>query len=197
MITRQEAVQEILKLMGDDSSIYCVINLGLLSREVAAQTEENPEGVWQRCLAVQGAMGSIIPLSLGLSVGTQGAKILGLIGDGSFIMSLNSLVTFCELRRPNHLTIIFDNRLFESTGSQKSQPDDFDLAKVCAAANLPTFTVTKVEEIIPAIHLLLVSGGVIVFQIAPSEEKPPRISEHPEISAERFQEALVPYRITS
>ncbi|HKS86895.1 MAG TPA: thiamine pyrophosphate-dependent enzyme, partial [Pseudolabrys sp.] len=65
-----------------------------------------------------GSMGLAIPIALGVAIAQPRRHIVALEGDGSLLMQLGCLATVAE-RRPRNLTIIvWDNGIYQITGSQ-------------------------------------------------------------------------------
>jgi thiamine pyrophosphate-dependent acetolactate synthase large subunit-like protein len=65
-----------------------------------------------------GSMGLAIPIALGVAIAQPKRHVVALEGDGSLLMQLGCLSTV-GVRKPNNLTIvIWDNGLYQITGSQ-------------------------------------------------------------------------------
>src|SRR6266849_1286673 len=65
-----------------------------------------------------GSMGLTAPIALGVALAQPKRRVFALEGDGSMLMQLGSLATIAA-RRPRNLTIIvWDNGLYQITGSQ-------------------------------------------------------------------------------
>jgi thiamine pyrophosphate-dependent acetolactate synthase large subunit-like protein len=65
-----------------------------------------------------GSMGLAIPIALGVAIAQPKRHVIALEGDGSLLMQLGCLATVAE-RRPKNLTIvIWDNGIYQITGSQ-------------------------------------------------------------------------------
>jgi len=65
-----------------------------------------------------GSMGLAAPIALGVALAQPQRRVFALEGDGSILMQLGSLATIAA-RRPRNLTIIvWDNGLYQITGSQ-------------------------------------------------------------------------------
>ena len=65
-----------------------------------------------------GSMGLAIPIALGVAIAQPRRHVVALEGDGSLLMQLGCLATVAE-RRPRNLTIIvWDNGIYQITGSQ-------------------------------------------------------------------------------
>jgi thiamine pyrophosphate-dependent acetolactate synthase large subunit-like protein len=65
-----------------------------------------------------GSMGLAIPIALGVAIAQPQRHIIALEGDGSLLMQLGCLATVAE-RAPKNLTIVvWDNGIYQITGSQ-------------------------------------------------------------------------------
>ena len=97
----------------------CVVSaLGNLTRDLFARTAHLRE----RSFYCLGAMGSVAPLALGLSLARPGIRVFALEGDGSLLMNLGGLVTLRRYGSARVRLVVCDNGCYESTGGQPSQP---------------------------------------------------------------------------
>jgi len=65
-----------------------------------------------------GSMGLAIPIALGVAIAQPHRHVVALEGDGSLLMQLGCLATVAE-RAPRNLTIVvWDNGIYQITGSQ-------------------------------------------------------------------------------
>ena len=65
-----------------------------------------------------GSMGLAIPIALGVAIAQPRRHVVALEGDGSLLMQLGCLATVAE-RAPKNLTmIVWDNGIYQITGSQ-------------------------------------------------------------------------------
>jgi thiamine pyrophosphate-dependent acetolactate synthase large subunit-like protein len=65
-----------------------------------------------------GSMGLAFPIALGVALAQPDRRVVALEGDGSLLMQLGALSTIASLK-PNNLTlIVFDNGIYQITGSQ-------------------------------------------------------------------------------
>ena len=65
-----------------------------------------------------GSMGLTIPIALGVAIAQPRRHVIALEGDGSLLMQLGCLATVAE-RSPKNLTIVvWDNGIYQITGSQ-------------------------------------------------------------------------------
>lgn len=84
-----------------------------------------------------GAMGSVSSIGLGLALARPDLRVFVLDGDGSLLMNLGSLATISVQRPANLVHIVFDNRMYETTGGQPTHTAaGINLAAVARAAGL-------------------------------------------------------------
>ena len=63
-------------------------------------------------------MGGVIPMALGMALAQPDRQVIALVGDGSLLMNLGSLVTATAAECRNLKVILLDNRRYEVTGGQ-------------------------------------------------------------------------------
>ena len=67
-----------------------------------------------------GSMGLATPIALGVAVAQPKRKIFALDGDGSILMQLGALGTVAAEASKNLAIVIWDNGIYQITGSQKT-----------------------------------------------------------------------------
>ena len=67
-----------------------------------------------------GSMGLATPIALGVAVAQPKRKIFALDGDGSILMQLGALGTVAAEASKNLAVVIWDNGIYQITGSQKT-----------------------------------------------------------------------------
>ena len=71
-----------------------------------------------------GSMGLAIPIAFGVAIAQPRRHVIALEGDGSLLMQLGCLATVGE-RAPKNLTIVvWDNGIYQITGSQPTASSD-------------------------------------------------------------------------
>ena len=82
-------------------------------------------------------LGLCSSIALGMALGLPHRKIIALDGDGSLLMSLCSLPTIARMHPSNLLHIVFDNEVYEASGSKKTATAfGTDLVGVARAAGI-------------------------------------------------------------
>jgi thiamine pyrophosphate-dependent acetolactate synthase large subunit-like protein len=146
------------------------------------------------CFALCDAMGSAIPLALGMALARADRRVVALEGDGSLIMNLGALATVGAARPANLVVVVFRNRRYESSGGQDLPAVEVDFA---AAARATGFVVAEdvpgAESFLSALSRARAAGGpaLLVVETAfdPGERIPP-YSERPEEIRLNFARAL-------
>jgi thiamine pyrophosphate-dependent acetolactate synthase large subunit-like protein len=186
MLARIEALRQIINRLDRHS---CVVSpLGYITRDLFSITAELRE----RCFYCMGSMGSVVPLALGISLARPQIHVFAIEGDGSLLMNLGALVTLRRYGRGNISLLIFDNRCYESTGGQPSQPDGFKIEDVCSAVGLRTHVATQahhIQEFLQMGEADSKPAEVLVIKAAPAPSHD-RANEDPKLIAGRFSKWL-------
>ena len=67
-----------------------------------------------------GSMGLAVAIGLGVALAQPNRRVFALEGDGSLLMQLGSLGTVAATRQNNIAIVVFDNGVFQITGSQRT-----------------------------------------------------------------------------
>jgi sulfopyruvate decarboxylase subunit beta len=82
-------------------------------------------------------LGLCSSIALGMALGLPHRKVIALDGDGSLLMNLCSLPTIARMQPKNLLHIVFDNEVYEASGSKKTATaSGTDLVGVARAAGI-------------------------------------------------------------
>lgn len=65
-------------------------------------------------------LGLCSSIALGMALGLPRRKVIALDGDGSLLMNLCSLPTIARMNPKNLIHIVFDNEVYEASGSKKT-----------------------------------------------------------------------------
>jgi len=65
-------------------------------------------------------LGLCSSIALGMALGLPQRKVIALDGDGSLLMNLSTLPTIARMKPKNLLHIVFDNEVYEASGSKKT-----------------------------------------------------------------------------
>lgn len=124
-LDRRAVVKRILAIRGP---ALVVSGLGSPTYDVAAAGDN------ERNFTLWGAMGSAVPMGLGLALAQPALPVLVVTGDGEMLMGLGSLATV-GVKRPKNLTVIvLDNERYGETGMQPSHSGlGVDLVEIARA----------------------------------------------------------------
>jgi sulfopyruvate decarboxylase subunit beta len=128
------------------------VAIAALVAECAARADaisvvtEQAIGAWRAAVAepanaipdhldIVGCMGSASTIALGIALAQPARKVIVVDGDGSLLMQLGSLVTIAGAAPANFYHFVFENGVYETSGSQPLPAEGrFDLAQMAAAA---------------------------------------------------------------
>lgn len=83
------------------------------------------------------SMGLTIPIGLGVAIAQPERKVIALEGDGSLLMQLGALGTVAAAAPKNLVIVVWDNGLYQITGSQKTLTSTgTDLVAIARGAGL-------------------------------------------------------------
>src|SRR5262249_52569152 len=86
-------------------------------------------------LDIVGCMGSASTIGLGIALAQPERKVIVVDADGSLLMQLGSLVTIAGAAPPNLFHFVFENGVYETSGSQPLPAEGrFDLTEMARAA---------------------------------------------------------------
>jgi sulfopyruvate decarboxylase subunit beta len=82
-------------------------------------------------------LGLCSSIALGMALGLPHRKVIALDGDGSLLMNLCSLPTLARMQPKNLVHIVFDNGVYEASGSKKTATaTGTDLVGIARAAGI-------------------------------------------------------------
>jgi thiamine pyrophosphate-dependent acetolactate synthase large subunit-like protein len=82
-------------------------------------------------------LGLCSSIALGMALGLPHRRIVALDGDGSLLMNLCSLPTIARMRPKNLLHVVFDNEVYEASGSKKTATaSGTNLVEIARAAGI-------------------------------------------------------------
>lgn len=92
-------------------------------------------------------LGLCSSIALGMALGLPHRKVIALDGDGSLLMNLCSLPTIARMAPRNLVHIVFDNEVYEASGSKKTATGaGTDLVGVARAAGIKNANWVDTEE---------------------------------------------------
>src|ERR671939_801280 len=127
---RRDAIAALVSNRGDAITITTEQAIGAWRAAVAEPPNEIPDH-----LDIVGCMGSASTIGLGIALARPERKVIVVDGDGSLLMQLGSLVTIAGAAPANLYHFVFENGVYETSGSQPLPAEGrFDLAQMARAA---------------------------------------------------------------
>ena len=180
-----EAFQELLPLLKDEPVVHAN---GYICRE-SFQLQDRPANFY-----MIGSMGLASSIGLGVALCQPDKKVIVFDGDGNVLMSMGTLAMIAAAAPKNLVHIVFDNQVYESTGSQRSLSGSVPLDEVAGSSGYPVaLKVTKKEEVKPAFEKLMKGDGpgFLLIKVDPDfDPKTGRVTHTPEEIKTRFMNAL-------
>ena len=118
---------------------------------------------------VPSAMGHATSLGLGLALAQPDRRVIVCNGDGSMLMNLGSLVTIVGSGATNVIVLVFQNGVYEVTGSQP-MPAQADFATIARGAGFKSvFEFSNAAEWGSNINAVLGAAGPVfaVLRVSP------------------------------
>ena len=94
-----------------------------------------------------GSMGLAAPIALGVALAQPKRRVFALEGDGSLLMQLGSLATIAMVAPRNLAIVVWDNGMYQITGSQKTATAEIaDLVEMARGAGIAQSAWAKDED---------------------------------------------------
>lgn len=118
-------------------------------------------------------LGLCSSIALGMALGLPRRKIIALDGDGSLLMNLSSLPTIARMRPKNLIHIVFDNEVYEASGSKKTATGTgADLVGLAQAAGIKNARwVSTLEELETVVRAATKSEEVCFVGVKTTAER--------------------------
>jgi sulfopyruvate decarboxylase subunit beta len=127
---RREAIAALVAQQADAITVVTEQAIGAWRAAVSEPANEIPDH-----LDIVGCMGSASTIALGIALAQPGRTVIVVDGDGSLLMQLGSLVTIAGAAPANFFHFVFENGVYETSGSQPLPAEGrFELARLAAAA---------------------------------------------------------------
>lgn len=126
-----------------------------------------------------GTMGFGLPAAIGAKLSRPDDQVVLVSGDGSFMMNVQELGTIRRLGLPVKIILLDNQRLgmvrqwqelfFDGRYSETILSDNPDFVTLASAFGIPGQTITRKEEVGPALETLLASETAYLLHVAISE----------------------------
>ncbi|WP_395065652.1 thiamine pyrophosphate-dependent enzyme [Paraburkholderia silvatlantica] len=140
-----------------------------------------------------GSMGLAIPIALGVATAQPGRRVVALEGDGSLLMQLGALGTVATRAQKNLLIVVWDNGIYQITGSQKTLTSGtVDLVAIARGAGLRQSAWAADEAHFDALVESGLAGDEPAFiAVRTDDAKPAGVTERdPAKIRQRFMEGI-------
>jgi sulfopyruvate decarboxylase subunit beta len=135
---RVDAISTLVAERGDAITVTTEQAIGAWRAAVPQPANEIPDH-----LDIVGCMGSASTVALGIAIAQPQRKIIVVDGDGSLLMQLGSLVTIAGAAPANLYHFLFENGVYETSGSQplpgEGRFDFVDMARGAGYAHVARF----------------------------------------------------------
>src|SRR5438132_1796773 len=127
---RRDAIAALVAERGDAITITTEQAIGAWRAAVPEAPNEIPDH-----LDIVGCMGSASTIGLGIALAQPERSVIVVDADGSLLMQLGSLVTIAGAAPANLFHFVFENGVYETSGSQPLPAEGrFDLADMARAS---------------------------------------------------------------
>ena len=127
---RRDAISALVAEHGDAITVTTEQAIGAWRAAVPEPANEIPDH-----LDIVGCMGSASTIALGIALAQPERKVIVVDADGSLLMQLGSLVTIAGAAPPNLYHFVFENGVYETSGSQPLPAEgQFDLTELARSA---------------------------------------------------------------
>src|SRR5438309_6163562 len=127
---RKDAIAALVAERGSAITITTEQAIGAWRAAVSEPANQIPDH-----LDIVGCMGSASTIGLGIALAQPERQVIVVDGDGSLLMQLGSLVTIAGAAPGNFFHFVFENGVYETSGSQPLPAGGrFDLAQMARAA---------------------------------------------------------------
>ena len=134
IMTREEIIQHIVKVSGDDP---VVSTTGKASRELFETRVRNGQSHKYDFLTV-GSMGHSSSIALGVAINKPNTKVWCVDGDGAVLMHMGAMAVIGATAPKNMIHIIINNGAHETVGGMPTVASNIDLvtiARACGYSN--------------------------------------------------------------
>lgn len=128
-----------------------------------------------------GTMGFGLPAAIGAKLARPEDQVVLVSGDGSFMMNVQELGTIRRRQLPVKIILLDNQRLgmvrqwqelfFDGRYSETNLSDNPDFITLASAFGIPGQTITRKEEVEPALQTMLESKTAYLLHVAISEEE--------------------------
>ena len=180
-----EAFEELIPLLSDEPVVHAN---GYICRE-SFKVKDRKGNFY-----MIGSMGLASSIGLGAALCCPDKKVIIFDGDGNILMSMGNLALIGATAPRNLVHVVFDNEVYESTGSQRSLSSDVQLENIAKSSGYRlAVRVDKKDELKPVFQKMLKEEGpsFLLIKVEPSfDSATGRVTHTPEEIKSRFMDSL-------
>ena len=157
-MTRMDAI----KLIGELTSAEDLVmaTTGKISRELFLANDQSNH------FYMQGSMGHISSIALGVALSQKTRRVVILDGDGAFMMHMGSIPMIGHYKPENFIHIVLDNESYETTGDQDTISAHVDFEQIAKASGYhKTHSVSEAAELRALMSGNLNPGGPVLIRV--------------------------------
>lgn len=161
VLTREEAIQDIVKVSKDDP-VICTT--GKASRELFEIRKANGQGHKRDFLTV-GSMGHASSIALGIALHTN-KRVWCIDGDGAVLMHMGAMAVIGSQKPKNMVHIVINNGAHESVGGMPTVAGAVDLCGIARSCGYRhVFSIATIGQLKKALYIVKKSEGLIFLEI--------------------------------
>jgi thiamine pyrophosphate-dependent acetolactate synthase large subunit-like protein len=188
-LTRTSALAELI----EPERHLIVCGLGVAAFDAARLTHDG-----ENLFPIDGAMGSAVPVGLGLALAQPQRSVLVMTGDGEILMNLGALATVAVQAPPNLSILCIDNGVWALTGSQRTHTSHgTDLTAVAAGCGIArSLTIAGPDDVEQGRAALADTSQTtfVRLELGPEPPEPFPFDRDGPAVRRRFRDALVQAR---
>jgi len=185
VMNRSEMTQRLVAKLRSDEAVIGGIGNNNFDLWASGQRPQN--------FYMLGSMGLAIPIALGVATAQPNRQVVALEGDGSLLMQLGTLGTVATLAPRNLLMVVWDNGIYQITGSQKTLTSStVDLVAIARGAGIEQSAWAADEAHFDSlVDRALAGNGPVFIAVHTDNAKPVGVTERdPAKIRQRFMEGL-------
>ncbi|HUN56408.1 MAG TPA: phosphonopyruvate decarboxylase [Smithella sp.] len=164
-LTREEAIQIILKITSTMNKPVFVSTTGMASRELYENRIRMGRKGDSDFLTV-GSMGHASSIALGIALNEPDRTVFCIDGDGAMLMHMGALATIAEAGVTNFKHIVINNGAHDSVGGQPTCGFKVDFGKIAQACGYPkTYLATTEEELVKTMEEFIATKELGLLEV--------------------------------
>jgi thiamine pyrophosphate-dependent acetolactate synthase large subunit-like protein len=173
VMNRADCLLELARMMRDDDLVVAALGGTWDEWDTARRSDAN---------FFNSAMGSNVPLALGLALALPHRRVILLDTEGCILMTLGALCTLGNHQPPNLHVFVFDNGVYQATGGQPTATaGKANIAALARAAGIAQASEVAAPDAFSAAASAALNGPGLTFVVA-------RVEPHKGPRADRWED---------